>query len=103
MPHGPDYRVRDVAEMHVALRSDLVLTPRHNGDEPGYLLEDKVNSKFYRIGLPEYTFIALLDGKTSVSDAVSAAARLTPKDAVTEEQATSICRWLVQNHLASTG
>jgi putative peptide zinc metalloprotease protein len=102
MASGGDFRVRDVAEMFVTLRPDLVLSPRQDGDEPGYLIEDKMNSRFFRIGLPEYTFIALLDGKTSVSDAVGAAANLTRKEPVTEEQATSICRWLIQNQLAYT-
>ena len=97
-----DYRVRDLAEMTLTLRQDLMITPRHDGDEPGYLVEDKVNSKYFRIGVPEYTFLALLDGKTTVREAIGIAARVDSQHAVTEEQAATVCRWLVENQLAFT-
>jgi putative peptide zinc metalloprotease protein len=102
MKRKGDYRVRDLAEMSLTLRPDLAITPRHDGDEPGYLVEDKVNGKYYRIGVPEYTFIALLDGKTTVRDAIGISACVEPEHAVTEEQAATICRWLVENQLAHT-
>ena len=88
--------------MVLTLRQDLAITPRHDSDEPGYLLEDKVNSKYFRIGVPEYSFIALLDGKTTVREAVGIAARVEPQHAVTKEQAATICRWLIDNELAFT-
>jgi putative peptide zinc metalloprotease protein len=97
-----DYRVRDLAEMTLTLRQDLTITPRHDGDESGYLIEDKVNSKYYRIGVAEYSFIANLDGKTTVCEAVGIAARVEPEHAITEEQAATVCRWLVENQLAFT-
>ncbi|MFV2067199.1 MAG: hypothetical protein ACC645_09490 [Pirellulales bacterium] len=88
--------------MTLTLRQDLAITPRYDGDEPGYLVEDKVTSKYFRIGVPEYSFIALLDGKTTVREAVGIAARVEPQHAITEEQAATVCRWLVENELAFT-
>ena len=43
MAQHADFRVRDLAEMTLTLRSDLAITPRHDGDEPGYVIEDRVN------------------------------------------------------------
>jgi putative peptide zinc metalloprotease protein len=46
--------------------------------------------------------MALLDGKTTVSEAVGIAARIEPEHAITEEQAATVCRWLIENQLAFT-
>jgi len=88
--------------MALTLRRDLAITPRHDGDERGYLIEDNVNSKYFRIGIAEYSFMALLDGKTTVCEAVGIAARVEPEHAITEEQAATVCRWLIENQLAFT-
>lgn len=99
---GGDFRVREFTRSVVTLRPDLVLTPRSDQGDAGYLLEDRVNSRFFRIGVPEYTFIALLRGDVTVGQAVSQAAQLQPDECVTEDQAVTICRWLLDNQLATT-
>jgi putative peptide zinc metalloprotease protein len=88
--------------MTLMLRPDVVFTPRSMGGEGCYIVEDAVNSKYYSIGIPEYTFISCLDGKTSVAKALSLTARALPQDALTEEDAAAICRWLVESELAFT-
>ena len=101
--HGEkDYRVRDLGLMTLTLRPDVIFTPRSMGGEHCYIVEDAVNSKYYSIGIPEYTFISCLDGKTSVAKALSLTARALPKNALTEEDAAAICRWLVESELAFT-
>jgi putative peptide zinc metalloprotease protein len=97
-----DISIRDFGGQKLKLRSDLVFTPRTLGGEPCYTIEDVVNSKFYRVGIPEYTFISLLDGATTVRQALSLAARANPQSAMTEPEATVICQWLVDTELAST-
>ena len=64
------------------------------------MIEDKVNSTFYRVGVPEYTFISLLDGQTTVREALAVMARVEPEHAFHDDQAAAICRWLVAHELA---
>lgn len=95
-----DYRVRDLAEIRLTLRADLAMRLEREAGEPVYIIEDKLQSKFFRVGIAEYSFIALLDGKTTVAEAVAFAARLDAGKAITEEQAAVVCRWLIDNQLA---
>jgi putative peptide zinc metalloprotease protein len=88
--------------MALALRTDLAFTPRTIGGEACYIVEDAVNSKYYSIGIPEYTFISCLDGRTTVSEALSITARAVPEQALSEQEAASICRWLIDSELAFT-
>ena len=86
----------------LTLRSDLVFSPQQIDGKSGYLIEDPVNSKFYRIGIPEYKFISLLDGSTSVADALRATAVTLADQAFTQDEAATICKWLVDVGLAHT-
>lgn len=70
--------------------------------EPCYLIEDEFNSRFYRVGIAEYNFISLLDGSTSVSKAVAATAVTMGDKAIKENEAITICKWLVDSGLATT-
>jgi putative peptide zinc metalloprotease protein len=84
------------------LRSDLIFTPRPGGDHKVYLIEDRLYGRYYHIGYPEYVFISLLDGKTSIAEALSQSARILPNDALSEQEAMVIGEWLLANDLAST-
>lgn len=86
----------------LTLRSDLIFTPELNGNKPGYVIEDPVNTKFYRIGIAEYKFISLLDGATSVAEAVRSTAVTLSDQAFTQDEAATICKWLVDVGLAHT-
>jgi len=102
MDIGDQPQIRDFAQTLLTLRSDLVFELRTDGDQPGYVIEDPVYSKFYRVGVPEHTFMGLLDGKTTVQEALGITAQLEPEAAFTEEQAVAICEWLMDNLLART-
>ncbi len=97
-----DHRIRDLGMMELALRTDLVFTPRTVAGESCYVVEDAVNSKYYSIGIPEYTFISCLDGRTTVAAALSRTAQAIPEQALNEQDAASICRWLIDSELAFT-
>ncbi|MCA9218271.1 MAG: efflux RND transporter periplasmic adaptor subunit, partial [Planctomycetales bacterium] len=97
-----DYQIRDVGNTVVTLRTDLVFSPQSVGGKPGYVIEDPVSMKFYRIGIPEYKFISLLNGTMSVSDVLSATAATLSAKAFTEREAATICKWLVDTGLAHT-
>ncbi len=51
------------------LRPDLHFTIQE-GEDDGYVLEDALRQKFYRIGRAEYVFFTELDGKTDLGAAV---------------------------------
>ncbi len=97
-----DHRIRDLGVMTLALRTDLVFTPRTIAGESCYVVEDAVNSKYYSIGIPEYTFISCFDGRTNVAEALSRTAQAVPEQALTEQDAAAICRWLIDSELAFT-
>jgi putative peptide zinc metalloprotease protein len=89
----------EVARVKLSLRNDLVFTPQSSLGDPHYLVEDPIHSRFYRVGLREYAFLSLLDGKNTVNDAVRIARDQLGGEAITEQEAVSICRWLVGSEL----
>ena len=101
---GPekDYQIRDLGSIVLTLRSDLVFTPQSVDGRSGYLIEDPVKTKFYRIGIAEYRFISLFDGATSVADALRLTASTLGSAAFTQDEAGTICKWLVDTGLAYT-
>lgn len=102
MPFAEDHRTRDLGTMVLVLRPDLVFTPRYIGGEPSYIVEDRANSKYFNIGIPEYTFVSCFDGKTTVATALSLTAQTIPSGGLSEHDAATVCRWLIENELAFT-
>ncbi len=99
-----DHGVREIAVATPKLRKDLRIIFQEFRGKPTYLIEDFTNRKFYRIGLPEHQFILMLDGKTSVTEALSNNARTQGEDALTEQDASTLIRWLMDSELLeSTG
>ena len=97
-----DYAVREPGNTLLALRPDLVFTPDLARRRPGYVVEDPLRGKFFRVGTAEFTFLSLLDGATPVSRAGGLAASHLNRDALSEQDALALCRWLVDSQLAST-
>ena len=94
------HHVREPIAATLKLREDLVFTPDPAGDRPGYVVEDPLRGKFFRLGVTEYTFLIQLDGRRSIGAAVgSAAVRLGPH-ALSEHEALALCHWAMQNQLA---
>ena len=94
--------VRDPFTAALKLRDDLVITPDISGDTHCYAIEDPLRSKFYRVGVSEFTFISLLDGRRSVAVALSLAAKQSGQQALGEQEGLAICRWLLDCQLAQT-
>ncbi|MHB1036482.1 MAG: efflux RND transporter periplasmic adaptor subunit [Pirellulales bacterium] len=94
--------VRDPTIATLKFRDDLVITPDISGDTPYFIIEDPLRGKFYRIGVPEFTFISLLDGRTSVASALGFAAKQLGQQALVEQEGLAICRWLLDCQLAQT-
>ncbi len=67
-----------------------------------FLIEDPISGRFSRLGVVEYTFISLLDGRTTVAEALAVTASKHGLDALDEQDAVSLCGWLVDAGLAHT-
>lgn len=85
----------------LALRKDVSIVLQQLGDGPCYVIEDPLRSKFYRVGVREFTFISLLNGKTSLGDALGLAATALGQDALSEQDALAIGSWLIDSQLAN--
>ncbi|MFV2067561.1 MAG: HlyD family efflux transporter periplasmic adaptor subunit [Pirellulales bacterium] len=102
MPPEKDYAIRELARLRLTVRSDLIFAPRGADRDGYYVIEDPIRSKFHRVGMAEYAFISLLDGQIQVGDALQKVARISPEYALSEQQAATICKWLIESELAFT-
>lgn len=102
MTNVQDHRVQELVNLKLSLRSELRFTPHFEGGEACYLIEDPIRAQFFRVGIDEYLLMSLLDGETTVGEALR---RITPTAAaqgLTQQEATAVCQWLIQTELAST-
>ena len=97
-----DHSIREPGRLVLTLRGDLVFSPRTSGQDTYYLVEDPFNSKFYRLGVAEYGFVSLLDGKTSISQAMRLLSTAMPDHGITDHDSVAICQWLIDSDLAHT-
>ena len=67
------------------------------------MIEDPVRGKFFRIGSDEFTLISLLDGKNTIAQAIGLSAATLRERAFTENEAMSVCHWLLESQLAVCG
>jgi putative peptide zinc metalloprotease protein len=67
-----------------------------------YVIEDPQNGTYFRIGTTEYTFLSLLDGRTTVAEAMARTAAVTGPKSFRDEDCIEICNWLISHQLAST-
>jgi putative peptide zinc metalloprotease protein len=96
-----DDSTRDLLRSRLTLREDVRFWPERYGERIWYHIEHREAGRFFRVGLAEYTFMSLLDGETSLGEAVSLTACALGPDALTEQQATTIALWLLDSNLAS--
>ena len=92
---------RELDRTRLKLRDDVIVRPIPSRDRVSYQLEDPVAVKFYRVGRAEYVLISLLDGQTSLAEAVTVSSRTLGNEAFSEHEATSIGLWLVETGLAT--
>ena len=84
MNDQPDHSVRELGSTCLKLRGDLIFTPETSGGQPYYMVEDPLNSRFFRLGKAEYTFVSLMDGDTSIHEALSHLSTAMPHHRLTE-------------------
>lgn len=97
-----DQSTYELGEIRLTLRSDLSFRRHEFRDQACCIVEDRAESRFHRMGVPEYAFLSLLDGRTTISEAVAVVASRQGSDAFSETQAAAFCSWLIESGLAST-
>ncbi|MGW8256302.1 MAG: hypothetical protein ACWGMZ_02330, partial [Thermoguttaceae bacterium] len=95
-----DLSTRDPRQLYLALREDLHVSVQYYQGQACYLLEDPQEVQFYRLGIAEGTFISMLDGHTSLDEALRRSAATFGKDAFSEQEAMQIVHWLLESKLA---
>ena len=93
----------DLGQTCLRLKDGLEFSVQQGKLQTWYLIEDESRAQFFRIGAPEYTFLSLLDGQTTMSMALSKTCSLMGVQAFSEQDAVSLCKWLVDVELAHTG
>jgi len=94
-----DFLTKELKHSRPKLREDIRFSEQRHNQETVYVVEDPLKSKYFRIGLPEYRFISLLNGSHSVGDALSQIARELGADAFTEHEAAVVLDWLLETEL----
>ena len=98
----PHHATVELAGVVLKLRDGLTFSLRTHGGQHVYIVEDEINSKYYRIGIPEYTFLSLLDGHATVGEAMGRSAAVLGDQALSEREVGAICKWLVDCQLAES-
>ena len=84
------------------LKKSLRFTMRENAGGTEYLIEDEVTGRFFRVGLAQYTFMSMLDGKRTVNVALMKTATLLRQNAIDESEAASLCKWAIESGLVES-
>ena len=92
----------EIMAMTPCVRDDIQVTVQVYAGETCYILEDPISSKFFRLGLPEYTFVSLLDGNTTLAEAMGSTASIMGAMALNEREVGNLCKWLLDTSLATT-
>lgn len=92
----------EFSQAKLRLKDGLRFTMRQTGDAIHYLVEDEVTGRFFRVGLPQYTFLSMMDGKRTVSTALMKTATLLREHAIDESEAASLCKWAIESGLVES-
>ncbi|MCA8998640.1 MAG: HlyD family efflux transporter periplasmic adaptor subunit [Planctomycetaceae bacterium] len=91
-----------VGSLVLQLRDDVNYFVRETAGTRVWVVEDPRTSRYHQIGEAEYTFLTMLDGKTTLASALGQAASVLRDQALTLEEAATFGQWLVHSGLAST-
>ncbi len=98
----PNSGTIELGNVVLLLRDDLEFSLQQYDGKVCYLVEDRLHARFHRMGLAEYAFVSLLDGTTTISEAIALTAGQLGEQSFTDRDAATICRWLIENELAHT-
>ncbi len=92
----------DLGQARLRLKDGLKFAIQHSRRGSWYLIEDESRSQFFRVGSAEYTFISQMDGETTMASAMAKTCSLVGGNALDEQEAINLCKWLVDSGLANT-
>ncbi len=92
----------ELGQARLRLRNDLKFTLHNDAATQWYLVEDESRCGFYRVGIAEYAFLSLLNGKRTLDEAVAKLSSLSCCDDLSEQRAVALARWVVDSGLAQT-
>ena len=98
-----DFAIQEWMNLHPKLRVDLKITFQKQKGETYYIIEDPINSRYYRIGLLEYKFISLLNGKQKLSDIVITMVQDMQELSFDNHEVLQILNWLNDSGLLEEG
>ena len=96
------YETFEFSQARLKLNNSLRFTMRQTGDAIHYLVEDEVTGRFFRVGLPQYTFLTMLDGQRTVSTALMKTATLLREHAIDETESANLCKWAIESGLVES-
>lgn len=91
----------DLANLRLKLRGGLEFHLQEHGDTCCWVIHDETTSNYFQVGIPEYAFISVHDGNTTLQQAVQETARRLGEDALTIREAIRISHWLLESGLAN--
>ncbi len=92
----------EFGEAKLKAKDSLRFTMRESGNGVWYLVEDEISGRFFQIGLPQYTFLSMLDGRRTVNQVLMKTASLLRQHSVDEQEAANICKWAIESGLVET-
>ena len=92
----------EFGQAKLKLRESLRFDMRQSGNAVTWICEDEVTGRFFQLGVPQYTFLSMLDGKRTVSTALMKTATLLRENAIEESEAASLCKWAIESGLIET-
>lgn len=99
MSENTDFAVKEWSVARPRMRRDVEVSFHQRRHGPVYVVEDLMHRRYFQVGLPEYQFIQSLNGKRTVGEAIAASARALGANAISENDALKLVRWLVDNEL----
>ncbi len=95
-----DLSTCDLTTCRLRLSDELVFAIQEHAGTTYCHIESPSKGRFYRVGYPEYVFLSLLDGQTTVAQAITLSARALGTQALSQSRAMEVTLWLLENGLA---
>ena len=92
----------EFGQARLKLKESLRFDMRQSGNSVTWICEDEVTGRFFQLGLPQYTFLTMLDGQRTVSTALMKTATLLREHAIDESEAANVCKWAIESGLVET-
>ncbi|WP_417386427.1 HlyD family efflux transporter periplasmic adaptor subunit [Gimesia sp.] len=97
-----DLSIREFFSSYFKLREDLTFTFQHANGEDYYTVNDSLHSRYHRVGSTEYTFLRLLDGRSTVQECYSRLSTALPFHQLSQTDIVSLCQWAFRSDLINS-